>query len=714
MIGMTNADMEVQQRDFQRNGFPRMKRLIIAFCLLTVNALASVTPNPIMPAERQAAWQGNVGIPGGIPYYPIGINVKNPPFNAYGDGIHNDTTAIQNAINAATNYTAIYLPPGTYIVTNYLNIPNGYMSYPNIALRGAGPRLTTILLSNAPGTIVNDIIFIHHGTQIGAEVPITGGLTQGSQSITLSTAAGIGVGSILSITELNDTNFVSILDYTTNQTIPSGSVYGPALGVGAFPTLGTFTIATTSFIFSNGTGNPFQLSMGADDQVLVNGTAVYSNVTSVMQFVAQGPTVTLYGTPGSSVTAFLGGCIPCGYCGESGQRVLQQYVQVTNVNGNTLGINPPLLFSYNPALAPTAQSYLMISNCGVEDLSVGRMNGTNTSAGANIDISDAAWCWVTNVESFNAQGSHVRLNMAFQCQVSHCYLHDAYSYVSGEGYGVWVYNHNSNHLIEDTIFQDIRHSMVTEAGGAACVFAYNFSTNPIAGENPTDFLSGDELQHGAHGWYILYEGNVSVAARGDYTHGSASHITYFRDDYYGTSYCGPQVHDAYGYTHNPNFSGCWVTNEGGFDAFDFEVYTRSNSVVGCVASPTFLTNPLPRSGVFTPAANFYTDLQPMVLRTGFIDPGSIGYLSDPTVGPTVYYHGNWDFVNQTVVWNSTNTDHTIPSSLYLASKPSWWTAGMAWPPIGPDLNPMVGTVPAVARLQNILSLAPPPNFHVVQ
>jgi Pectate lyase superfamily protein len=47
------------------------------------------------------------------------INVKNSPYNAVGDGVTDDTTAIQSALNAGK---MIYFPEGTYLVTS----PLGY------------------------------------------------------------------------------------------------------------------------------------------------------------------------------------------------------------------------------------------------------------------------------------------------------------------------------------------------------------------------------------------------------------------------------------------------------------------------------------------------------------------------------------------------------------------------------------------------------------
>jgi hypothetical protein len=49
-----------------------------------------------------------------------------------------------------------------------------------------------------------------------------------------------------------------------------------------------------------------------------------------------------------------------------------------------------------------------------------------------------------------------------------------------------------------------------------------------------------------------------------------------------------------------------------------------------------------------------------------------------------------------VVWDAAIADHSIPASLYLSGKPSWW-GSLAWPPFGPDLTPKEGPIPAQLR-----------------
>ena len=60
-------------------------------------------------------------------------------------------------------------------------------------------------------------------------------------------------------------------------------------------------------------------------------------------------------------------------------------------------------------------------------------------------------------------------------------------------------------------------------------------------------------------------------------------------------------------------------------------------------------------------------------------------------------HGNYDIVNKQVMWSAAIATHALPASLYRAGRPSWWPSGGAWPWVGPDQTPMVGTLPAKAR-----------------
>ena len=72
---------------------------------------------------------------------PMIFNVKGAAYGAKGDGVTNDTTAIQAAISAAQNAGGgvVLLPPGTYLVSSSFTI-----SVAGVVLMGSGRLATTI------------------------------------------------------------------------------------------------------------------------------------------------------------------------------------------------------------------------------------------------------------------------------------------------------------------------------------------------------------------------------------------------------------------------------------------------------------------------------------------------------------------------------------------------------------------------------------------
>jgi len=74
---------------------------------------------------------------------------------------------------------------------------------------------------------------------------------------------------------------------------------------------------------------------------------------------------------------------------------------------------------------------------------------------------------------------------------------------------------------------------------------------------------------------------------------------------------------------------------------------------------------------------------------------------DPLVLGTLLRWGNYDYFSQTTHWDpqelpageTAPADQTLPASLYLADKPSWF-GSVAWPAIGPDVSGMSNKLPA--------------------
>ncbi len=86
---------------------------------------------PTLPWEERSDW----------------LNVKTVG-GAKGDGVADDTDAIQSTLNRMDNGSTIYFPPGTYRITKTLLNPKG--RFPGVSLLGHG-RETTIAWDGEPG-----------------------------------------------------------------------------------------------------------------------------------------------------------------------------------------------------------------------------------------------------------------------------------------------------------------------------------------------------------------------------------------------------------------------------------------------------------------------------------------------------------------------------------------------------------------------------------
>jgi hypothetical protein len=77
---------------------------------------------------------------------------------------------------------------------------------------------------------------------------------------------------------------------------------------------------------------------------------------------------------------------------------------------------------------------------------------------------------------------------------------------------------------------------------------------------------------------------------------------------------------------------------------------------------------------------------------------------------TLIRHGNYDNVSENVFWDPEITNHNIPNSYYLNSKPDFFTnaplGNASWPIIGPDLSHN-GIIPAQQRFCNLNGITPP-------
>jgi hypothetical protein len=323
------------------------------------------------------------------------------------------------------------------------------------------------------------------------------------------------------------------------------------------------------------------------------------------------------------------------------EYVVGQMVRIVAVDGNTLTIDPPLNFSFSSEKHPEIRPVDYIQQVGVEHLRINRINtGTITN---NISIDYATDSWIRNVESDFTQKYHISISRSLHLEIRECYIHAALSKGGGgQGYGTSLSTYATAILVEDNIFNELRHSMIVQLGVNGCVFGYNYAQRNYSDDGwDKTYIS----VHGHYPYMNLFEGNIiGMVGMADYWGASGPGNTLFRNRVLGTDkhedfgpYRGIMVDD---YSHKQNIIG--------------------NELIGSQTQITF---------------DGYTD-------------------SAQGTSRQVLVHGN--NVHGTTEWAPAFADHVLPASFYLSSKPGFYETGQ-WPSLGADMDPGTGSIPARDR-----------------
>ncbi len=175
------------------------------------------------------------------------VNVR--LYGAKGDGVTDDTTALQNAVNAASGRT-ILIPAGTYILSDTITIPR---TENGIRITGSGSRATVLKNQTRTGA---PIIEIEQGADGSPAVPgIRGCVIEHMRIIGGSTGGGNGidVGYRFGGVQLNDLYLTSIggdginavsgnaVDITCNN-VEVNTCYGIGFNFTAAATINTLSM----------------------------------------------------------------------------------------------------------------------------------------------------------------------------------------------------------------------------------------------------------------------------------------------------------------------------------------------------------------------------------------------------------------------------------------------------------------------------------------
>jgi len=545
--------------------------------LIAVSALllafACVGLAEVIPGSRTAPWQGNVGVPGGIPkrtkiYKNIVTDLGADPA-----GAKDCSSIIQSAINKCPNGQVVYIPVGRFRVETPVHVGN---KTSNRTLRGAGMGRTTLFgPNNNPIFTAGDPTWPTPEEDPANWISITSGATKGSNTITVA--------------------------------------------------------STRKFV------------IGAPMAIAPNSLPVW--------------------------THNLGGIADT-------LRSMRVYLKVRSKTGTTVTFDPPCPFDFS-ALHPTAlvDSTPYMQGVGIESLT---LDMTNNTTEIPLWFQQAWGCWAKEVEIKRAYTRQMRWDMVVRCEVRGCYTQNVQG--SGPNHEGIEFSYASWNLIEDNICNNggappiILEENLT---ASSCnVIGYNYITN-------TDPAFWDlSFSHGSGSILNLAEGNVINNFEDDGYYGSSSYNTLFRNrirgqvrlkhfsDYYNV--VGNILGDSWANTYETDVANYW--DQGIAPVYELGFPNIGNASYTGTLGPT---NPPDYHAL----PNTLEDCQQL----------------DRNVTATILRHGNWDYVTNSVVWDPSIQDHTIPSSLYYSTQPGWWPTAVSWPPIGPDRDPMVGQIPAEVR-----------------
>jgi hypothetical protein len=660
-------------------------RAILLLALLCAVSSAAHAQSGILPAGTFINWN-TVGLPGGIPsgsYTQSGstlLAATAPCSNGSGDC----TATIQTALNACGVNHFVLLGAGTFKIST-VSVPST-CQLTGTDINGANATILSSSSTGSGGTILLGASAAS-APSTSNDTAITGGLSAGSTVITVASAAHIPNGSLLSISELNDSTFgVSIGGSEGNCTFCDGNYSGsradgqtvlvtnvsgtsitisPALYKTYGATLPNWAASATEFAGSN----------------LTNGGHAYrqtiSNATSPFNC-----------TTGSSAPAFStsGGSVTDGTCAW-----LDLGVGTTTM---------PLATPFTPATI----------NAGVANLQI--LSNATSTGNSTIVVVEAQNFWIHNVETNYTDGDPVDVFWSMGGEISQNYfsnsqLHGAGTYDSC----VRLAEKTSNVLVQNNILERLHVSIMLEWGASGNVIAYNYAQAGFD-TGSSDVVIGGVDYHGAHPMFNLHEGNVWIQVYHDSVWGTSSDNTSFRNWVQGAGQVNFPI--AVGRnTVNPTgslvFCGSLTSSTScvPFTASRaFQVaYTSSNQnfVGNVVGSTQQATNIGFGSGVTvynagsgqTDAVQWPTTRVFDTTMYGY----SFGYGESADTGSwtfdgahafsTAFLHGNYGFTSGAIVWSGSVT-HTLPASFYLASKPAWWPLALPYPSIGPDVTGQTG------------------------
>lgn len=696
----------------------------------TVTKTTHITVQPpggfnILTSMRQATlnWQiaGLQGI-GGIPSRTTVCTTIAAPSG--GD----DTTSINNAINACPAGQVVQLGAGTFISSSTGNNPIRIAK--GVTLRGSGPGVTVINVPNGavtnnvnPGTHVAPVIRLGGSASVGSVSNLTADVANGALSVTVANGALFHAG-----------DMVLLDDLANGQPMPdpafNGGGVNPVAQATSCTSSGTtltcsgITGAIQQWLIATCTGCTYDVWITGGSGSTWTTNVPLSATAQAVKFVGSVWAMPDYRVTWNqhmpAVNFFDSACIgyannnnwaapcatnsdECAYSIRCG-GVVEELKMITNVTGNVVTFDSPVTIKYTVANNAQLHDYptsSFVSGAAVENLTV--QGGDE----GNVVFQGCFQCWAHAVEStrwLNA-GGFAFYNGTLRAQVDFYWVHNAAWPVNGGGgYAINQTYGTSENYIFDGIDMLANKVMVTRASGAGTVFAGNYTDDGYINGQTGWVETGLNCSHLAGSHHMLLEGNRSWNTDNDATHGTTSNCAFARNWLTGfrapfTALDGTAVND----TLNPSSPGPKRAIS------DHPLEYHDSFVLNVVGTPGAVS----AWTLSCQAGNADLGCAPALFNLGWNDTSVGGSQADPTMAliyptsPTLtltgpgcltsgescvpIVDGNYDYKTNSVSWSADNPSHVAPLSLYLTAAPAYTSAGASgfaypWPTYTPE-NP---------------------------
>ena len=473
------------------------------------------------------------------------------------------------------------------------------------------------------------------------------------------------------------------------DTCPEGQVV--QLAAGTFTVASTITLTRGVVLRGAGsegaptgttimkTGGESVLAIGTtQDQICSGGTAV--------SLVADGAKEATTISVGAAASGFVPGDLAlvdlvddasvqegdCTFFKRVDKRSVSQRVEIVSVDAGagTLTIDAPLHWKFTAAAPYLAQitrvTQPVIRWAGIEQVRIagGTNPGYDGQMAGGIDISNAAESWVKDVQTDTVGGMHVSLTGTYRVVVRDSYMHHSSNYGFGtDCYGIVLRCGAAESLVENNIVRYMNKPILFNVSGGGNVIAYNYADNSWA--TPPAWQEVNIDTHCSFPHMELMEGNYAPHVGATITHGNAGYLTFFRN------YSSSQ------FAH-PTIAGSDSTQTGNVTAIELDMGDIGMNALG---------NVLGTNGVTSVYEAYDSDPKSVYELGGSADVSET----------SLYRDGNYDAINAATMWDPSDEKHVLPPSLYRTTMPAWWPSGTPWPWAGPDVTPMVGTLPAKMR-----------------